>query len=392
MSQICPDIIAFPESPAEYPDRWVLMNTLTRQCLGVGAEVLTLLGRGNGEVAGACDEVESYRIWNVWRFSTMDGLLADPSRFRRDAGTWGDPERRSRFDAVALLKEHCLLIDDLVEYRSRFGLKNSLLDRKKFGNYHQQLGQQLLAVERKDPGNWWVQQKFISDLRGIRKDNLYGAVQDRFLDQWLPSRIKPGMRVLDLGCGVGLIANKMARMGASVVGVDPNPEYIRLARERAEGDATFEVMDLNRDGALDQLEAGGFDAVYMSDALLFYFVPYDAAKPLNVDAFVAGLRRILKPGGLFLSLEPHPVFYVLPWLGDAEHPFTIVNEYMNTHWRINPPLSVLTRPFLKGGFVIIGIEEPRSLRDDPHVDRRAAAFANEFPVWLLVEMKKSEDA
>jgi SAM-dependent methyltransferase len=381
MAQPCPDLLCFLESPAAHPDRWVLMNVHTRQCLGVGAEVMAVLA--------APDEATSeiYRTWSIWRFSHVDGLLADPSRFRRDASTWGDPQPVDHATLLELLREHCLIIDDVEVYRARFGVKRSLFDRERVGTYHQQLGQQLLAFERRDPAAWWLQQKFTPDMADIRADTLYGAVQNRFLDQWLPSRIRPGLRMLDIGCGAGVITRKLARLGASVLGVDPNPDYIRIAAERAEGDASFQVLDLAIPGALDVLPAASFDCIFMSDALLFYFVPYDPGRPLDPIRFVADVKRLLKPGGVFLSMEPHPVFYLQPWLGDPARPFTVVTEYLHTRWRINPPLSVLTRPFLESGFVVSGIEEPASNPEDPHIPSRDAVFAGEFPVWLMLELK-----
>ena len=381
MSQLCPDVILFAESPASHPDRWVIMNVFTRHCLGVGPEVLPVLA--NPEQETAID----YRVWNIWRFSHSDGLLADPSRFCRHASTWGEPKRVDHAALLKLLAEQCILIRDIESYKQRFSSKKSLLDREHFGTYHQQLGQQLIAFERKDPAAWWLEQKFTPDLSAIRKDNLYGAVQDRFLDAWLPGWIRPGMRILDLGCGAGTIAQKISALGASVLGVDPNPEYIRLARERAAGDSQFEVLDLNSAGALDSLPAASFDAVYMSDALLFYFVPYEPGKPLDLKGFIASLKRLLKPGGTFLSLEPHPVFYLLPWLGSPERPFTVMTEYLKTHWRINPPLARLTKPFLEEGFVITRVEELAADASGPGVEPRASAFAAEFPVWRLLEFQ-----
>jgi SAM-dependent methyltransferase len=195
------------------------------------------------------------------------------------------------------------------------------------------------------------------------------------------------MRVLDLGCGAGTIAQKMALLGASVLGVDPNPDYIRLATERAEGDANFQVLDLNTPGALDALPAASFDCIYMSDALLFYFVPYEPGKPLDLARFIADVKRLLKPGGTFLSLEPHPVFYVQPWLGDPARPFTVMTEYLHTQWRINPPLAVLAKPFFEEGFRVVNIRELACDRENTSVGSRAANFAAEFPVWLLMEFE-----
>lgn len=379
MSQLCPDIIAFVESPRTHPDRWVLMNVFSRQCLGVGPEVMAVLASPDVGAAG------KYRTWNIWRFSHIDGLLADPSRFKRDSSTWGDPRSVDHAALIKLLKEQCILIDDFENYRKRFDFKTSLLDRQRFGTYHQELGQQLITVERRDPAAWWLEQKFTPNLSAIRADNLYGAVQDAFLEKWLPQRIKPGLHVLDLGCGAGTIAQKIARLGATVVGVDPNPDYIRLANERVEGDVKFQVLDLNRPDALSALPAASFDYIYMSDALLFYFVPYEPAKPLDLNRFICEVKRLLKPAGKFLSLEPHPVFYVQPWLGDPARPFTFMTEYLHTKWRINPSLGTLTRPFLNAGFTISAVEELSSAPSNTNVEKRAAYFAAEFPVWLLLE-------
>jgi len=381
MSQVCPDLIVFLESPAEHPDRWVVMNAFTRDCLGASPEVFSALSNPDEDV----DTI--YSVWDIWRFSHTDGLLADPSRFRRNASTWGDAKEVSHTKLVELLKKKYILIDDYNEYLARFDIKKSLLDQRHFGTYHQQLGQQLIAFERVDPSAWWLKQKFTPDLLNIRRDNLYGAVQDCFLDEWLPKKITPGLRVLDLGCGAGFISQKMARYGASVLGIDPNPEYIRLATERVQGDVSFQVVDLNAVGSLDSFATASFDCIYMSDALLFYFVPYDPSSPLDLMRFMADIKRILKPGGMFISLEPHPVFYIQPWLGDPVRPFTVVTEYANTQWRINPPLDTLVRPFLDNGFAITDMCELKSDPSNRDVGVRDAHFAAEFPVWLLIEFR-----
>jgi len=378
---LCPDVISFPESPDTHPDRWVVMNVFTRQCLGIGPEAMAVLGDPTANSSA------TYRIWRIWRFSHVDGLLADPSRFTRNAATWGDPEMVDHATLISLLEEQTILIDDLANYRARFDYKKSLLDRRHFGTYHQQLGQQLIAFQRRDPASWWLEQKFTTDLAAIRRDNLYGAVQDEFLNRWLPGRVKPGMSVLDLGCGAGVISRKIADLGASVLGVDPNAEYIRIAKEHASESVEFQVLDLNGPGGLAGLADASFDCIFMSDALLFYYVPYEPEKPLDLPKLIADVKRLLRPAGRFLSLEPHPAFYAQPWLGDPYRPFTIVTEYLHTQWRINPPLAPLTRPFLEAGFSITAIEEPACDPANPHIDSRTRHFAAEFPVWLLVEFQ-----
>lgn len=393
MKVLCQDIIAFPESAAQAPERWVIMNVFARTAVGVGPEAFEVLASTGNEPEDSKVERfrgRTFRAWKIARFSHVDGLLADPSRFRRDASTWGEPEHLDYAGLAGLLRRECIVVDDTSAYRERFQPKRSLLDYQRFGNYHQQLGQELRMTQRRDAEEWWLEQKFTPDLQDIRKDNLYGAVQDKFLEFYLPQRLSPSHTVLDLGCGAGVIARKMAKTGAKVLGVDPNKDYIELARKHALENLRFDVRDIGTPGALDDLPAHGFDFVLMSDALLFYFIPYGPQQTADIGALIADLRRLLKPGGTFISLEPHPVFYLQPWLGDAERPFTFVTEYLNTQWRVNPPLARLAQPFLRQNFGIVAIEELRADSNDASVDRRAARFASEYPLWLLLELRLLE--
>jgi len=292
--QICPDVISFPESPECYPERWVIMNVFTRDCIGAGPEVIQLLGNLQSAEDG------QFRIWDIWHFSHADGLLADPSRFRRRADLWGAPKNLKKSDLVKILREKNIFIDDLKTYRARFGQKKSILDKNNFGNYHEQLGQYLLTVARRDPALWWVSQKFKPGAQEIRADNLYGAVQHAFLAEWLPKKIRPGNTVLDLGCGPGVISKMMADLGGNVLGIDPNPIYVDLALRESRG-ARFQHRNLDRPENLADLPDRSFDIVFMSDALLFYFVPYHRDKPADIHGLVQQVKRLLKPGGAFLS-------------------------------------------------------------------------------------------
>jgi ubiquinone/menaquinone biosynthesis C-methylase UbiE len=79
--------------------------------------------------------------------------------------------------------------------------------------------------------------------------------------------LKPGMRVLDVGCGPGRHSLSLARRGMEVVGVDHSPDFLVLARDAAEAeslDVTFlelDVRELAFDGEFDAticLCQGGF--------------------------------------------------------------------------------------------------------------------------------------
>jgi SAM-dependent methyltransferase len=100
--------------------------------------------------------------------------------------------------------------------------------------------------------------------------------------------IKPGTRVLDVGCGAGQLALIAARAGAQVVGCDIAANWLEKARARAaaEGlDITFE------EGDAESLpyEDGQFDAVISLIGAMF------APRP---DLVAAELTRVCRPGGM----------------------------------------------------------------------------------------------
>jgi SAM-dependent methyltransferase len=120
----------------------------------------------------------------------------------------------------------------------------------------------------------------------------------------LPDR--PFLRTLDLGCGLGLLSQRLATRSGSVLGLDVASAALGHARERATGIAnlTFaqgDILDLSAD--MD----GGFDLIVLAD-VLYYLSPLDDRTLKTVSARVANL---LKPGGLCL-LANHFFFWADP--------------------------------------------------------------------------------
>lgn len=98
--------------------------------------------------------------------------------------------------------------------------------------------------------------------------------------------LSTGSRVLDIGCGSGLLAQRCIKSGMSVLGFDLSENMIEIARrENPTGD--FRVMDLER---LDEIE-GSFDAVLAAAVLLHR--PRQELK-MRIRQFVERVR----PGGL----------------------------------------------------------------------------------------------
>jgi ubiquinone/menaquinone biosynthesis C-methylase UbiE len=98
----------------------------------------------------------------------------------------------------------------------------------------------------------------------------------------------PGERWLDLACGTGAIAERAARAGADVVGIDLAPVLIETATERAREqglDIDYRVGDVER---LDGIEDASFDVV--SSTVGIMFAP-------DHEAAAREVARVVRPGG-----------------------------------------------------------------------------------------------
>ncbi|MDO6413199.1 bifunctional 2-polyprenyl-6-hydroxyphenol methylase/3-demethylubiquinol 3-O-methyltransferase UbiG [Sphingomonas sp. BIUV-7] len=102
-----------------------------------------------------------------------------------------------------------------------------------------------------------------------------------------------GRRVLDLGCGAGLLSEPLARLGGHVTGIDAAPENIGVARAHAEGQGLG--IDY-RAGGIESLEGETFDLIVSMEVI------EHVADPAG---FVAGIARALAPGGLVILSTPN---------------------------------------------------------------------------------------
>lgn len=137
--------------------------------------------------------------------------------------------------------------------------------------------------------------------------------------------LKPGDAVFEFGCGTGTAALKLAPFAGHILATDISQEMITIAREKAEAEGitnvTFEV------GAPD--ETRWDEAAF--DAAIGYNILHLAH---NRPAALAGLHRLLRPGGLLITKtvslpEMNPIFRVLlpimQAIGKAPH-VTFVSE------------------------------------------------------------------
>jgi magnesium-protoporphyrin O-methyltransferase len=107
---------------------------------------------------------------------------------------------------------------------------------------------------------------------------------------WLPDDLQ-GCRMLDAGCGTGLLAVEAARRGADVVAVDLSPTLIELARQRVPENLSGGSLEF-RVGDMWDPDLGHFDHVVAMDSLIHYDLP-DAVRML------AGLAGITAQSLMF---------------------------------------------------------------------------------------------
>lgn len=115
--------------------------------------------------------------------------------------------------------------------------------------------------------------------------------------------LRPGMRVLDVGCGPGRHAHELASRGISVHGIDISQRFIDIARSSVVDGATFERLDA-RNLTFD----AEFDAVICLCQGAFGLM---TANGNDLDV-LTGIRRALRPGGR-LALSAFSAYFAVKY-------------------------------------------------------------------------------
>ena len=117
-----------------------------------------------------------------------------------------------------------------------------------------------------------------------------------------------GLRVLDVGCGTGRHALRLAARGADVTGLDPSPEMLAVAREQARLAGLTLTLEPGGFGALPT--GGDFDLVVCN--LVLCHVP-------DLDAAIAGIAACLRPGGRVVISDFHYMCLAIGWRTRFDH-------------------------------------------------------------------------
>ena len=119
----------------------------------------------------------------------------------------------------------------------------------------------------------------------------------------LREKLRAGIDVLDVGCGSGRALKRLARLypDSRFTGYDFCEDAVAAARQDKPDNLVFEVKDVTRLGQQQER----FDLVTAFDAI------HDQIRP---DLVLAGIRRVLKPGGLFLMQDIKETSPLAPFL------------------------------------------------------------------------------
>jgi 2-polyprenyl-3-methyl-5-hydroxy-6-metoxy-1,4-benzoquinol methylase len=188
--------------------------------------------------------------------------------------------------------------------------------------------------------------------------------------------LQAGETVLEIGCGNGVFARRMAQLGARVIATDFSAQLLDRARARTNEHTEhieYQLVDGTREDQILALGLQRFDAAVCNQAIM---------DMTEIDPLMRGIRQVVKPGGRFVFSICHPCFNHSGISLSAEE--TTVNgeivstyavkvsTYLNSRpqkgvailgqpvpqYYFDRPLHVLFNSCFRAGLVLDGLEEP----------------------------------
>ena len=166
--------------------------------------------------------------------------------------------------------------------------------------------------------------------------------------------------VLDLGCGVGVMAEEFSRLGWDVIGIDPSRVSISLARQVSSGQVNYESYSAEEYASKSKKK---FSTIVSNMVLM---------DTIDLHGFMQAVAALLKRGGAFVFSITHPCFWPEYYgYSDAEwfeynkeliveSPFRISNQQdcrlNSTH--VHRPLEQYVKAIVDAGLSLEALIEP----------------------------------
>jgi 2-polyprenyl-3-methyl-5-hydroxy-6-metoxy-1,4-benzoquinol methylase len=258
-----------------------------------------------------------------------------------------------------------------------------------------ELGQENLEIWNANAA-WWDDR--IGDGNEFQT-YLIEPASERLLD------ISPGDYILDIACGAGRFARRMANLGGRVLAIDQSPEFIERARLRtpSESSIDYHVADATNTAAMLGFGNRRFDKAICTMGLMD--MP-------QIQPLLQALKQMLKPGAAFVFSITHPCFhtpaiqrftemyeedsgrltvrsgvkvvsYLTPFARRTEG---IVGQ-PKTQLHFHRPFHVLFQSCFDAGFVIDGLEEPALPQPEPSKPGVRWSDMTEIPPILVVRTR-----
>ncbi len=187
-------------------------------------------------------------------------------------------------------------------------------------------------------------------------------------------QIKKGDAILEVGCGNGQLARKMAGLGAKVTAIDGAAKFIKIAKQKPLADKIdYRVIDITNTAELKKLKDNTYDAIVCNMVLM------DVE---NIEPFIGFLPQVLKKNGRFIFSVTHPCFnsgetalvHERNDIGGEIHEYygVKVSNYLKARaakglgmigqplpqYYFHRPLSELLKVCFKNGFFMDDLREP----------------------------------
>ncbi|EDV20416.1 uncharacterized protein TRIADDRAFT_61065 [Trichoplax adhaerens] len=141
------------------------------------------------------------------------------------------------------------------------------------------------------------------------RDALLGDEKSHKIDQPRPLS---GYKILDVGCGGGILCEPLARLGAQVTGIDASSEIINVAKahaskcDRVAANVSYQCTTIEQLTTTENAQS--FDAVIASEVIEHVD---------NVDLFVSSCCQLIKPGGkhIVTTINRTPLSYAVMIIG-----------------------------------------------------------------------------